>query len=168
MRSLTLGGIYLWNVQTAKIAPRAVLESNFLFRGLPAGTLDRIAALGKRRSYKKGAVVFSQGDDGDALCGVVAGRVEISASDGEGAQISLNIMEPGDSFGEIALIDGKSRTASAVAMEASDLLVVDRRHFVELMRAVHVDGRRQLCHCGARALVDPEWSFRHRGVAGKC
>jgi CRP-like cAMP-binding protein len=62
--------------------------------------------------YEKGAVVFMRGDPGDCLCGVVTGRVRISASRPGGKEVFLNIIEPGDSFGEIALLDGQLRTAT--------------------------------------------------------
>ena len=59
---------------------KAVLQKNYLFRGLPDSALERIAAFATRRNYPKGAVIFSQGHPGDALFGVIAGQVRISAS----------------------------------------------------------------------------------------
>ena len=115
------------------ISVRTVLERNALFRGLSAATLDRIARLALRRTYRKDAVVFSQSDPGDALFGVVTGRVRISASSAGGREVFLNIMEPGDTFGEIALLDGRPRTATASTTAPSDLLVVMREPFLELL-----------------------------------
>jgi CRP-like cAMP-binding protein len=115
------------------IAVRAVLERNLLFRGLSAATLDQIARLCIRRTYTREAVIFSQDDPGDALFGVVTGRVRIGASSAGGREVILNIMEPGDTFGEIALLDGRPRTASASAMAPSDLLIVTREAFLGLL-----------------------------------
>jgi len=112
---------------------RTILERNRLFRGLSAGTLEQIARLCIRRTYEPDAVIFSQSDPGDALYGVVTGRVRISASSTEGKEIFLNIMEPGDTFGEIALLDGQPRTAGASAMAQSDLLVIPRAEFQGLL-----------------------------------
>src|SRR4051812_42429906 len=95
----------------ATLSAKAVLQRNYLFRGLPEGALERVAALATRRTYQKGAVIFAQGDEGDALFGVAAGRVRISASGAGGQEVFLNIMEPGDTFGEIAVMDGLPRTA---------------------------------------------------------
>src|SRR5262252_303397 len=92
----------LASARTAK----AVLQKNFLFRGLSEAALDRVAAIATRRHYPKGAVIFAQGQPGDALFGVVAGQVRISASGTAGQEVFLNIMEPGDTFGEIAVMDG--------------------------------------------------------------
>jgi CRP-like cAMP-binding protein len=118
---------------SARITPQAVLRSNFLFRELPATTLEKIAALANRRTCPAGTVIFSQGDEGDALFGLVSGEVRISSSTPDGQEAFFNVMKAGDSFGEIALIDGKPRTASAIAVAESDLMVIRRAHFLELM-----------------------------------
>ena len=115
------------------ITVRTVLERNLLFRGLAPATLEQIARLCIRRTYERHAVIFSQSDPGDALYGVVTGRVRISASSAGGREIFLNIMEPGDTFGEIALLDGRPRTAAASATAPSDLLIVTREQFLGLL-----------------------------------
>lgn len=118
---------------SARITPQVVLRGNFLFRDLPAGTLQKIAALASRRTCPAGTVIFSQGDEGDALYGVVSGQVRISSSTRDGREALFNVMKAGDSFGEIALVDGKPRTASAVAVAECDLMVIRRAQFRELM-----------------------------------
>lgn len=112
---------------------RAVLERTLLFRGLPSAALEQIARLSTRRTYPRDAVIFSQSDPGDALFGVITGRVRISASSAGGREVFLNIMEPGDTFGEIALLDGQARTASASATATSELLIVTREQFLGLL-----------------------------------
>jgi CRP/FNR family transcriptional regulator, cyclic AMP receptor protein len=109
-----------------------VLERNLLFRGLEPAALDQIARLCARRIYAQDTVIFSQADPGDALFGVVTGRVRISASSAGGREVFLNIMEPGDSFGEIALLDGRQRTASATTMSSSELFVITREQFLPM------------------------------------
>jgi CRP-like cAMP-binding protein len=113
---------------------RTVIERNRLFRGLPSATLDRIAALAMRRAYGRGETIFAQSDPGDGLYGVVTGRVRISASAPDGKELFLNIMEPGDTFGEIALLDGRQRTASASATVPTEVLVILRDQFFALLR----------------------------------
>jgi len=115
------------------ISVNTVLERSLLFRGLSRETLARLAGLSVRRSYPRDAVIFSQSDPGDALFGVVTGRVRISASTSGGREVFLNIMEPGDTFGEIALLDGRARTASAVATAPSDLMIIQREPFLRLL-----------------------------------
>jgi CRP-like cAMP-binding protein len=113
---------------------RTVVERNRLFRGLAPATLDRIAGLAIRRVYAMGETIFEQSDPGDGLYGVVTGRVRISASSSDGKELFLNIMEPGDTFGEIALLDGRPRTASAGTTAASDVFVIPRGRFMELLQ----------------------------------
>jgi CRP-like cAMP-binding protein len=113
---------------------KTIIERNGLFRGLPQKTIDRVAALATRRSYDEGAIIFMRGDPGDSLCGVVTGRVRISASRAGGKEVFLNIMEPGDAFGEIALLDGSPRTATATAMARTELTIIPRDAFFALLR----------------------------------
>ena len=115
------------------LTARAVLLRNYLFRGLPQAAIDRLASLAVRRSFDKGAVVFAQGDKGDALYGVAAGRVRISACGAGGQEVFLNIMEPGDTFGEIAVMDGLPRTAAATAIDQTTLIVIKRQDFLQLL-----------------------------------
>jgi CRP/FNR family cyclic AMP-dependent transcriptional regulator len=115
----------LWNI----------LARNLLFRGLPDRIIDRLAAVALRRTYGKNERIFSQGDPGDALYGVISGRVRIGAVGAAGQEVFLNIMEPDDSFGEIAVIDGLPRTAGALAMESTELTAIRRADLFEVLRA---------------------------------
>lgn len=112
---------------------KTILEQTALFRGLPDAVLDRIQLIMKRRRYGKEAVVFRKGDPGDALYAVINGSVRVSANAANADEVFLNIMQPGDSFGEIALLDGMKRTASAIALEPTELGVIDRGSFLRLL-----------------------------------
>ena len=111
-----------------------ILGRTRLFRGLPPATIQQISALSIQRSYSIGAIVFSQADPGDALYGVVTGNIRISVSSPSGREVFLNIMEPGDTFGEIALLDGRPRSATASAAAPSELILITRNHFLELLK----------------------------------
>jgi CRP-like cAMP-binding protein len=115
------------------LAGKMMLERSPLFRGLSPDSLQRLASLALQRKFRNGDIVFSQGDPGDALYGVIAGRVRISAGASDGREIYLNIMQPGDTFGEIALLDGGQRTATATATEASELVSIRREQFLGLI-----------------------------------
>jgi CRP/FNR family transcriptional regulator, cyclic AMP receptor protein len=115
------------------LAGKMMLERSPLFRGLSPEILGRIAVLAAQRSYPSGEVVFMQGDPGDALYAVVTGKIRISAGGSDGREIFLNIMEPGDTFGEIALLDGGPRTAAATAIVASELVLIRREHFLDVL-----------------------------------
>jgi len=110
-----------------------ILQRHYLFRGLPEPMLAQLAALAVRRRYDKDTVIFAQGDPGDALYGIASGRVRISASGAQGQEVYLNIMEPGDVFGEIAVMDGLPRTASATSIDPATLIVVRRADFLSLL-----------------------------------
>lgn len=132
------------------LAGRMMLERSPLFRGLPSASHERVAGLATQRHYRAGEIIFSQGDPGEALYAVVAGRVRISAGTADGREMSLNIMEPGDTFGEIALLDGGSRTATATATEPSELVAIRRDHFLALLEREPRVALELLKLCGER------------------
>lgn len=128
---------------TDTMTATAVLRRNVLFRGIEEAALQRIGALAIRKNYEKGTVIFSQGDEGDALYGVASGQIRIGATGSNGQEVFLSIMEPGDTFGEIAVMDGLPRTAGATALERSTLYLIKRSDFLGLIQsepvfAVHV------------------------------
>ena len=131
-------------------AGKMMLQGSPLFRGLAPATLERIAALATQRGYRRGEIVFSAGDAGDALFGVVSGRIRISTGNADGREIFLNIMEPGDTFGEIALLDGGTRTATATAIEAAELVSIRREPFFELLEREPKAALELLRLCGER------------------
>lgn len=110
-----------------------LLRRSFVFRDLDAALLQRVAQLSTIRRLAKGNVLFQQGDEGDALYGVVAGLVRISVLAESGKELTLALMEPGDIFGEIALLDGLPRTAGATAAADTVLLVIERGLFLTLL-----------------------------------
>jgi CRP-like cAMP-binding protein len=132
------------------LAGKMMLQRSPLFRGLAPAVLERIAALATQRSYRRGEVLFRSGDAGDALLGVVSGRIRISTGNAEGREIFLNIMEPGDTFGEIALLDGGPRTATATAIEPSELVSLRRGPLFELLEREPKTALELLRLCGER------------------
>jgi CRP/FNR family transcriptional regulator, cyclic AMP receptor protein len=120
-----------------------LLSRHYLFRTLDPAIMNRLERLAIRRRMPPGEVLFLKGDEGDALYGILAGRVRISTSAPNGKEVLLNIMEPGDIFGEIALLDGNPRTADATALASGELMVIKRQDFLSLLRdepllAVHL------------------------------
>jgi CRP-like cAMP-binding protein len=132
------------------LAGKMMLQRSPLFRGLAPAVLERIAALATQRGYRRGEVLFRSGDAGDALLGVVSGRIRISTGNAEGREIFLNIMEPGDTFGEIALLDGGPRTATATAIEPSELVSLRRGPLFELLEREPKTALELLKLCGER------------------
>jgi len=119
----------------APIDKRDIFSRHPMFGNLPAGDIDMLAGYARIERFRKGATIFHKGDPGVGLMAVLSGQVKISVPSAEGKEAVLNIIRAGQVFGEIALLDGQSRTADAVAMTDCDLLVLDRREFVPLLRA---------------------------------
>jgi CRP/FNR family transcriptional regulator, cyclic AMP receptor protein len=132
------------------VAGRMMLQRSPLFRGLAPALLERVASLATQRGYRSGELVFASGDPGDALFGVVTGRIRISTGRSDGREIFLNIMEPGDTFGEIALLDGGTRTATATAMTDSQLVSLRRAALFELLEREPKTALELLRLCGER------------------
>jgi CRP/FNR family transcriptional regulator, cyclic AMP receptor protein len=112
----------------------ALLRSHLLFRELPASAIERLGTYIKTRKVSRGSIIFAKGDPGTGLMGVLAGSVKISVPSAEGHDVVLNIIREGEIFGEIALLDGHPRTADATAMSDCDLVVIERRDFIEFLR----------------------------------
>lgn len=113
---------------------REILGRHMLFKHLAADDLDRLAALAHPRTYAGGQAVFLKDDPGSSLMAVLSGRIRICTHALDGREIVLNVMIPGEIFGEIALLDGGPRTASAYADEPSVLIVMDRNDFFGYLR----------------------------------
>lgn len=125
----------------------ASLRHCSLFAQVDSPTLETVARTLRRRRFKRNGVIFHQGDPGDSLFIIESGSVKVvllSPDGGEDAIIAT--LGPGMSFGELALLDGAARSASAIAVEPVEALVLDRGSFDQLL--------------------DTEPQFRHSIVAG--
>jgi uncharacterized membrane protein len=85
-------------------------------------------------SVPAGKTIFDRGEPGDAMYVLTSGRVEVFLKNDTGERIVLEIAHAGDFFGEISLLDGGPRTASALATEDVEALIVDRDDLHELFR----------------------------------
>jgi CRP/FNR family cyclic AMP-dependent transcriptional regulator len=112
----------------------SLLRNHSLFRDLPPPVIDRLGSYMKTRKAVRGATIFSKGDPGTGLLGVLVGSVKVSVASADGKDVVLNVFHEGDVFGEIALLDGQPRTADAIAMSDCELIVIERRDFVPFLR----------------------------------
>lgn len=115
-----------------------ILGRHEFFRELPPHALQQLASHARQQAFSPGQRIFSKGDAGHGLLAVVSGVVKISVPGEDGREIVLNLIPPNEIFGEIALLDGKPRTADAIALTACQLLVLDRRDFIPLIAEVPV------------------------------
>src|SRR5688572_12908824 len=100
---------------------------------MPPERLDIVARALLAGRYRKGQVIFHQGDDGDAMYLVESGLVKISAESVDGQEAILTEVRPGETFGELALLDGAPRSATAMAVDDTLTLRLPRRTFDELL-----------------------------------
>ena len=112
------------------MTPKDLLRLHPFFTALPARDVEELRKRTRCRRVPAGYVLFQQGDAGDGLYGILAGRVAFSVDSVNGKELVLNVLGPGEFFGEIALLDGKGRTATAVARDACDLLFIARSEFM--------------------------------------
>ncbi len=104
-----------------------------LFAGLDEADLDSLRRAVRPRRFRRGEVVFHLGDPGDALFVVSSGAIKITLPSEGGEEAILATLRPGDFFGELALLDGAPRSATAVALEPTETLVLPRERFRELV-----------------------------------
>src|SRR5438094_8237754 len=114
-------------------ADPAMLAEVSLFQLLDDEERATLAEILDVRHYDKGDTIFAYGDAGDALYIVRSGSVEVFVENTEGEKIILAENLPGDLFGEISLMDGGARTATAVAIDDAELLTLDRADLLELI-----------------------------------
>jgi CRP/FNR family transcriptional regulator len=111
----------------------AALAHSPLFEGLDPDDLEGIARAMSRRRYRRHEVIFHEGDPGDALHLVVEGQVKIARESAEGGEAIVVILAPGDTFGELVLLDGAPRSATATAVEATETLAMSRESFATVI-----------------------------------
>jgi CRP-like cAMP-binding protein len=109
------------------------LRACALFQSLPADRLRRIADIATHRDLPAGAVVFREGEKGDEMYVVIAGKVRISKRVPGVGEEALGILEAGSHFGEMAMVDEAPRSADAIAHTACALAVIRREELDQLM-----------------------------------
>src|SRR4051812_14247038 len=112
-----------------------VLRKHPIFSDLEPAAFDQLCRYAKLATLKRGATIFSKGDAGNSLFAVISGTVKISSSSAEGRSAILNLIGSGEVFGEVALLDGLSRTTDAIANSDCELFVIDRREFIPFVRS---------------------------------
>jgi CRP-like cAMP-binding protein len=109
------------------------LKKVHLFQSLSNEDIERLAASLRYRSLKKGETLFRKGDEGNSLYIVRSGSIRIVLPSESGEEVSPAMLSKGDFFGEMALLDGMSRSADAVALEASEVFALNRRDFLSFL-----------------------------------
>ncbi len=108
---------------------RDLLRTIDLFADLTDRETETVLGLMHERSVPRGAPIFHQHDAAGGLYLILSGSVKISRTARDGREVTVAMLRAGNFFGEMSLIDGQPRSASAAAVQATRLLVLDREHF---------------------------------------
>jgi MFS transporter, NNP family, nitrate/nitrite transporter len=119
--------------KTVESDVETLLQKIPFFQELSPEKLHSLAAIGEFKTFKAGETIFRKGDPGDALYLVVYGKVRVYLPGEDDKDADLAIFEAGGYFGDLALIDGKDRSASASAVEDSQFILIGRTDFLTLM-----------------------------------
>ena len=112
---------------------RQLISRSALFSNVPEQELDELATYAKSRKFASRKAVFQQNDTGTQMFIIASGRVTLLSESDEGKELAFGILGPGDIFGEIALLDGGTRTCAVKTLEPTILLVIERRDFLPFL-----------------------------------
>jgi CRP-like cAMP-binding protein len=113
---------------------RQILQRHFLLGKLSPNEIDTLISYARVERYATGREIFAKGSPGQCVMAVLRGSVKISSLSVGGREIVFAIFNAGDIFGEIAVLDGEERSADATAMTECELLVLNRRDFLPVLR----------------------------------
>jgi len=110
-----------------------LVAGHVLLGQLEPDELSRVLAFARTERFCAGQVIFRRGEPGHSMMTVISGRIKISVSSSEGKEAVLAILGRGEVLGEMALIDGKERSADAIAMDDGEALSIHRRDFIPFL-----------------------------------
>jgi CRP-like cAMP-binding protein len=110
-----------------------VLQRIPLFAGIDPSVLEMLQRASTRRHIEKGAYLFFRGDPAECFYLLLFGNVSIILTSPDGRELIINVMHPGDFFGELALLTGQPRSADAVARSACDVVSIPREAFMKAL-----------------------------------
>jgi len=105
-----------------------------IFSSLSEEHSEELASIAVEKAYRKNQVIFDQGDPGSSLIILKSGLVKISLVDSNDHEFIIKTLGENDFFGEMSLLDGGRRSASAIAVEDTRVLIVYRDDFVRLIK----------------------------------
>lgn len=110
-----------------------MIENISIFAGLTPADLELIEQRMVRRSYPKNTIILSEGDSSDSLYLILSGKVKVFLNDESGKEAIINYQEAGEYFGELSLIDESKRSASIMTVEKTNLAVITKQAFYQIM-----------------------------------
>jgi CRP/FNR family transcriptional regulator, cyclic AMP receptor protein len=110
------------------------LSKTPLFSNLEPEEIEALAGHAQERPMRAGEVLFRRTESGSSMIAILAGEVRIALPGADGRDQVLRVLRAGDVFGEVALLDGGTRTADAVALTNGRLLIVERRDLLQMLQ----------------------------------
>lgn len=104
-----------------------------LFAGLEDEDLESLIAVANRRKYPKDGVIFFENDVGDALFMILSGRIKVTILSDDGREIILAMLSDADFFGEMSLLDNEPRSATAISLQETEMVVLHQRDFLTIV-----------------------------------
>src|SRR5262245_47980482 len=114
---------------------RIFLKNQTFLGSLSDAALDTLLRRGHTKKYSAGDVICRRQDRGDTLMLIIAGLIKITNSNADGKEIVLNFLGSGDTYGEMAVFDGQTRTADVIAVEDAEVFTVHGRDLLPLLSA---------------------------------
>ena len=111
-----------------------LLAATDLFGHLDSASMEALASRAKQRSYPKGQLIFYQGDPAGSLFVMTEGLVKVFVTSEDGDEMLLVTLRPPETFGELSLLDGSDRSASAQALEPTTAIEISRTTFLDVVR----------------------------------
>ncbi|MEJ2535937.1 MAG: Crp/Fnr family transcriptional regulator [Calditrichia bacterium] len=105
-----------------------------LFSELSDKDLEKIIQVASKQKYHKDNLILLEEEVGSTMFIILNGRVKISRISDDGREVILSILSDGDFFGEMSLLDGHTRSANVTAIEESELMVIRREEFLQMLR----------------------------------
>ena len=105
-----------------------------IFAEIDQNSLIEVCKITTERSYPKGSMIILEEEYGDKLFIVQSGTVKITRVNDEGKEVILALLGSSEIFGEMAILDGESRSANVLAQEACSLLVISREDFINILK----------------------------------
>lgn len=141
-----------------------LLKKLYLFKDLSAGELEHISSAAKTINCGPGDEIFSQGDRATGLYIIQTGTVKIHQLSEGGESVEITRVGAGSHFGEMSFLDGEPRSASATAIEQSEIVVINYDQLSQIMIehagiALHFYRQFALFLCGRLRITTKDLSF---------
>jgi CRP/FNR family transcriptional regulator, cyclic AMP receptor protein len=111
------------------------LSRVWIFQGLSEEELAHLSLLAQTKVYKPRETIVEKGDAATELFVLLRGRAKVGTPGADGSHAAINVMGPGEVFGEVAILDGRPRSATVTTLEECEMAIVDKAAFNDLLAA---------------------------------